>query len=84
MFQYNLEYPDFYTKLYALFTVEVLFVKYKVGVTGNIICIIIIDGMRRILRGGGGVGGNRHRRASVVDPDLYSSYGSESTHGNIG
>ncbi len=28
--QYNLEYPDFYTKLYALFTVEVLFVKYKV------------------------------------------------------
>ena len=54
MFQYNLEYPDFYTKLYALFTVEVLFVKYKVGVTGNIICIIIIDGMRRILRGGGG------------------------------
>ena len=55
MFQYNLEYPDFYTKLYALFTVEVLFVKYKVGVTGNIICIIIIDGMRRILRGGGGL-----------------------------
>ena len=29
-FQYNLDYPDFYTKLYELFTVEIFFVKYKV------------------------------------------------------
>nr|ADD38742.1 Nucleolar complex protein 4 homolog [Lepeophtheirus salmonis] len=27
--KYNLEYPDFYTKLYALFTPELLFAKYK-------------------------------------------------------
>jgi len=27
--EYNLDYPDFYTKLYELFTVEIFFVKYK-------------------------------------------------------
>ena len=29
--QYNLEYPEFYTKLYQLFTIEIFHVKYKVS-----------------------------------------------------
>jgi len=29
MTKYNLDYPDFYTKLYSLFQVEIFFVKYK-------------------------------------------------------